>query len=270
MRKEKNIMNAINSLENAANFRGYDAAVPYDRNYAGVYTPPALGVAQYGVTPNGLTTFDLTIIHAPSGAPAAINISLFEALYNGGTFVNGNLVFTTAGGTVTISGTTQKFQALMERSKTQPFRIAFIRMKSLQTAQQANPFTLANTSVWGASQTNNISPATYKDAYQQDPLTVDVPVDFTVDSDRGIRLLVNTSEDLNITLFIDLFRNPTEILRGNEPLRGNTSTVAPILRNVDGKNMALISPANPAGTQRSAGFDSDMHFDSNFNFNRGR
>lgn len=163
-----------------------------------------------------MNTFDLKIVYRVGGPPAPIDIQLFGALYNTGSFApTGSLIFQTVIGTVTVSGATDSFRALMERSKTQPFKIKVIRMKSLYVAQQFNPFVLGNTSVWGASEENTISPAMFTDPYQQDPLLVDVPVNFIIDGDRGIKMSINSGEQISMTLFIEEYVNPTDLLTRN-------------------------------------------------------
>jgi len=174
--------------------------------------------------PRGQITYDLTAIYTPvAGVPGPVDITLFSFNFTPGIFVGETQVFTNAAGDfVTVTGRTASWRAMMLRSQTQPFRINFIRMNVVDDVQFSIPYFFIKNSVWGGNQDNNLSPDTFLTPEQFQLLRVDVPCNYKVDSERGIRIAIQPTEiapkGVRMQLFIDQVNNPTVQLDGVAPV----------------------------------------------------
>lgn len=223
---ERKLVGLLNQED--ANLRNYDSTLNYDSELAHSYT----GRGQ--MKPQGQTTFDLQIVHDGVGE-VAVDIELFKALFNSGTW-NGNVLEFNPGGAgtgkVTVTGLTESFKALQERAKSAPFRINFIRIRPTTEAQLAKPIEMEKRSVFGGSKTNSKSPATYVDPNQYQSLNVDVPLDYVVGDDAGLNWSINDGETITATLFIDLIYDVNAAMEGKSPVRNVTRpVVAAAVRN---------------------------------------
>ncbi len=193
---------------------GFDSDFNFDQDwneYGHAYT------GNNTVAAAGQTTFDLTITSV--GGAVSTDITLFQSYFNTGTFVAGDLVFVNGANTVTVHGTTSTMQALMSQNTNSPFRINFVRMLPTTAAQLAEQMYFQKNSVFGGFQYNNLSPNTYIDPNQYQPLRVDVPTNFIVDSQKGIKWKILNGESILVTLFIDQVLDPTKELQGRDSVR---------------------------------------------------
>lgn len=215
---DKNLERKLAALIDAedAGLSNFDSSMGFDNDMAHSYT----GRGQ--MKPQGQTTFDFKIVHDGAGGAGTVDIELFKALFNTGTYAGETLTFASGGNTVTITGLTASFKALQERAKSQPFRINFARIRPLGEAQLANNITFDTQSVFGGSKQNSISPSTYVDPNQYQTLNVDVPLNFVVGDSTGLNWTINDSETIIVTLFIDLVYDVNKAMTGVSPVRNVT------------------------------------------------
>lgn len=206
----------------------FDPTMSYDDdmsvlNAMGRYLP------RKGMEPKGQITYDLQVNYVAGAGGNPVNISLFQTLFNPGTFVGNDLQFTNAtGDTATIVGITSPFRAIMGRSETELFRINFVRMAPVAAPQFNTSWRFDHTSVWGGGSFNQLTPKTFITPLQFQLLRVDIPLGYIIDPDRGWSFDVLPSEiaangGLQMTLFIDKILNPTNEMKNKpavQPLTG--------------------------------------------------
>jgi len=95
------------------------------------------------------------------------------------------------------------YRSFFEASAIIPFAVAFIRMTCVTDAQIDNQITWFQRTFSGAETTNKVSPRAYFKPNQFQNLTIDITIQFPVGIDAGIRVLVNPSENLRHSYFIN-------------------------------------------------------------------
>lgn len=86
------------------------------------------------------------------------------------------------------------YSGLLESSGSDPFTITDIRQKSIADPQIDQQITHFQSSFLGSSATNVVSPRQYFNPNQQQPTLVDIPVNFYIDSTRGLKYIVVAGE----------------------------------------------------------------------------
>jgi hypothetical protein len=231
----------IRNLEMQSSYNYDSDTQGYDSDYAASNFDVAVQAPQNGRTSylaelEGCTSYGLKITWVANPAPGIgyvvgglpVLTTLFAGDFNTSGTVNPDGTVTFANGqgdTTIIAGLTQPYKAILSRSATNPFRIKVVRMQPLNESQFFNPIVLSKQTVFGVSSSNNITPDEYRDPYIFQTLKVDVPVKYPVGADSGLSLLVNPSEKIGMTLFIDLAIDHDKILTGQSQLRGQTATI---------------------------------------------
>jgi len=236
---------AVNALEmGSMNYHNYDTSQDYHGNEASAlgYDPDleyddgtylnAMGryIPRQTMEPKGQITYDLQINYLDGGGGLGnpVNVTLFQLIFNEGTFVGNDLVFTNGTlDTATVVGITSPFRAIMERSQTEPFNINFVRMNPVAAPQFNTKWRFDDQSVWGGGKFNNLTPKTFITPLQFQLLRVDVPINYGIDSDSGFSFDVLSSEviglgGLQMTLFIDKILNPTRAMKGKPAVQSLT------------------------------------------------
>lgn len=207
----------------------YDPNLSFDEDYEeSVLNMMGRYTKRGGLMPKGQITYDLQINYVNVATNLPVRVTLFQLNFNEGTFVGSDLVFSNAGGdTATVVGITSSFRALMERSRTQQFRINYVRMNPVAAGQFGAAWRFDFQSVWGGGKFNNLTPKTFITPLQFQLLRVDVPINYDIDEERGFSFDVQTTEiaangGLQMTLFIDRINNPTMALKGKQPVQNLT------------------------------------------------
>lgn len=95
------------------------------------------------------------------------------------------------------------YVSFFEASAIIPFAVAFIRMTCTTDAQIDNQITWFQRTFSGAVTTNKVSPRAYFKPNQFQNLTIDITAQFPVGIDAGIYVLVNRTENLRHSYFIN-------------------------------------------------------------------
>lgn len=235
---------AVNALEmGSMNYHNYDTSQDYDEDASALGYDSSLGydddtylnaMGRYQprktMEPKGQITYDLQInyLDGGGGLGTPVNVTLFQTIFNTGTFVGNDLVFTNAAlDTATIVGITSPFRAIMERSETELFKVNFVRMNPVAAPQFNTAWRFDSQSVWGGGKFNNLTPKTFITPLQFQLLRVDVPINYDIDSDSGFSFDVLSSEvvglgGLQMTLFIDKILNPSRAMKGKPAVQNLT------------------------------------------------
>lgn len=219
----QNMLKMVNSSNDYHNFdstQEFDTTENYDDGESVLNME--YGQRHRGTTDmdRGQSTFELQVFYTAVVGVADVTVQLFRSYFNPGVFVGDDLVFTNAAAdTGTVRGITAIYRALQLRAETQPFKIHFVRLEPVATAQLGERWTFLKSSVWGGNKDNNLTPRTFITPEQFQLGRVDVPINMIADGERGIQFDLNPSETLvlggfQITLFIDKIMDPTRKLQG--------------------------------------------------------
>lgn len=255
---------AVNALEmGSMNYHNYDTSQDYNGDASALGYDPDLGyddatylnaMGRYqprqSMEPKGQITYDLQINYLDGGGGLGnpVTVTLFQSIFNTGTFVGNDLTFTNAtGDTATVVGITSPFRAIMERSETEPFNINFVRMNPVAAPQFNTAWRFDDQSVWGGGKFNNLTPKTFITPLQFQLLRVDVPINYSIDSDSGFTFDVLASEvvglgGLQMTLFIDKILNPSRAMKGKPAVQNLTG------RGIMAQQAASADPIQNART----------------------
>ena len=99
------------------------------------------------------------------------------------------------------------YVSFFEASAIIPFVVGFIRMTCKTDAQIDNQITWFQRTFSGAVTTNKVSPRAYFKPNQFQNLTIDITASFPVGIDAGLFVLVNATENLRHSYFINYWTN---------------------------------------------------------------
>ncbi len=167
----------------------------------------------------GLNTYGLNITYIPNVLPGSpVTVTLFSTDTNPGVVVGNTLVFTNgAGDQAIVTGRTASFIQFQNRLRYAPFNIKFGRLNPIDAAQFNQELRYEQNTVWGSGKFNTILPEEHLTPDQFQTLRVDIPMNFSVDSQRGITFEVGNTEvapGLNWTFWVNALVNESNKLSG--------------------------------------------------------
>ena len=138
-------------------------------------------------TKRGLSEFSINLVYTAGATSLPVEVELFGLDFNNGLFVGDDLVFSNAGGdTVTISGRTTSFKAIMNRAARAPMEIDYARIKPVTATQFDRVLKFRKDTIFGGGKDNTLLPDSFLTPEQFQLLRVDVPMNYKVDSERRI------------------------------------------------------------------------------------
>lgn len=97
------------------------------------------------------------------------------------------------------------YNSFFEASSIAPFQVAYFRYTVNTSAQINNIITWFQKTFSGGQQSNTISPRAYFKPTQFQDFVIDITVAFTIGLDSGLKVLVNTLEQPQFSLFIEMW-----------------------------------------------------------------
>lgn len=140
-------------------------------------------------------------------ATAAGNGGTIGFNQNGGLEIHGN--DHTPDPIATISCTESTYRTFFDASAIAAFQVAYFRFNCQTDQQISNQITWFKKTFSGGTQTNNINPRAYMKPTQQQNRLIDITVSFSVGLDSGLLTLVNSGENVQLSLFINAWTRQT-------------------------------------------------------------
>jgi hypothetical protein len=146
-----------------------------------------------------------------NGAYAYIPLESYQGIATGagspgtvGFNSNGELQINGAVGAGTLRVSCQQFpyRGLLQSSALEPFRVERIRMNPTTPAQLNNEIVHVERTFLGARKENRINPRTYFSPNQFQSLIVDIKQSFVIDRERGLEMLINAGETLQLNFTV--------------------------------------------------------------------
>jgi len=238
--KKNNALFAIQRSHEA--FDSFDPSSKYDpRNFAGD-TPAVVNSGNAPAAGNNglvvmagaeLAQFDISIVNAwnascivqlfnymksisivldaslAGGFPPFTGADLAAANTNSLVFWdhNGALVIRDAEpANVTIQCKQIAYRSLLESSSRTPFQIEKLRLTVQNDAQIDNEIFIKENTWLGKTDKNSLNPRTYFNPNQFQSKIIDIPLKTLINFERGLEILVNAGETINLSFFVSAYR----------------------------------------------------------------
>lgn len=107
---------------------------------------------------------------------------------------------------VTISCKQTPYRALLESSSRTPFQIEKLRLTVTNDAQIDNEIFMVENTWLGKVDRNSINPRTYFNPNQFQSKIIDIPLKYVINFERGLELIVNAGETINLSFFVSSYR----------------------------------------------------------------
>lgn len=168
-----------------------------------------------------LNTFKIRVIYVPLDEDESykhkakpVSIQLFGTTFgNKPEFTDdGNLEFKNEqGDKVKVIGLTRTMQSFYAITETEPFRLLFMRITAQTISQYENYIRIEQRTQWDSGKFNSVCPDDYNDPYQYQMLSVDVPINQTMDKKTGVFWDIDPLQ-IKPGIGIGLFINPEKPL----------------------------------------------------------
>lgn len=107
--------------------------------------------------------------------------------------------------TLTVGCSEIAYRSLFDATAIIPFRISFIRETVKTDAQIDKVITWFKKTIAGGEKSNRVSPRAFFRPNQFQSLTIDIPVEFDVNIDSGVKMPVLAGEQVTLALFIEFW-----------------------------------------------------------------
>lgn len=97
------------------------------------------------------------------------------------------------------------YSSFFESSGTNAFQVSSMRVNFRTDAQISNIIFWTQRTFAGLTSANPFAPRSYQTPTQFNPLLIDLPVQFTVGVDSGLKFLVNAAETLTLSIWINMW-----------------------------------------------------------------
>lgn len=204
-------------------------------NYGGVSDMTPQQLRQYlnsSVASGAMTTLKLRAFWTAGAglSPAPVDVTFFASTFQAGTFnADGDLEFTNSNGdTATITcltsqnGVNVTMEQIYDLLGSEPFQVAFIRMRPKTQAQLDYAIDILSASQFGSQKTNSINPDDWVDPDQYQLLRVDIPMNVSASKKQGWKWTIDedqTGSGVSMTLFIPSTVDNTKLLAGQSQVR---------------------------------------------------